>query len=78
MKEKIFEILEEICPFETIEEDTLLIEMGILDSLAIVTLIERIEDELDIEIEEEDIVPENFITINSILKLISNYLDEGN
>lgn len=77
MKEKIFEILEEICPFETIEEDTLLIEMGILDSLAIVTLIERIEDEFNIEIREEDIVPENFVAINSILQLISSYLDES-
>ena len=74
MKEKISEIIEEICPFEAIEEDTLLIEMGILDSLAIVTLIEKLEDELGIEIIEEDITPENFVSINTIDIMIKKYM----
>ena len=75
MKEKIIEVLEEICPFETIEEETLLIEMQILDSLAIVSLIERLEEELDININEEDIIPENFATVNAINNMITKYTD---
>lgn len=78
MKEKIYEILEEICPFEIIEEDTLLIEMGILDSLAIVSLIERLEEELDISILEEDIIPENFINVNAINIMLNKYTTKRN
>ena len=74
MKEKILEIIEEICPLEDIEEDTLLIEMGILDSLAIVSLIEKIEKELVIEIGDEDIILENFATVKAIDDLLRKYV----
>lgn len=42
------------------------------DSMAIVTLIGQIEDEFDLEFDDEDITAENFITVASLLSLISS------
>lgn len=73
MKEKLYEILEEVCPFEDIEDETLLIDMGVLDSLAIISLIEKMEEQMDITIKEEDILPENFASVNAICRMLEEY-----
>lgn len=54
--------------------DADLLMSEVLDSLGIVTLIGRIEEEYKIEIDADDIIPENFETINSITKLIEKYI----
>lgn len=46
------------------------IEDGLLDSFDIVTLVEEIEEEYDIELNGSDIIPENFKNMESILELI--------
>ena len=73
MKEKLYEIFNEICPFEEIEDDTLLLEMGVLDSLAIFSLMEKIEEQMDIIIKEEDILPENFASVEAICHMLEGY-----
>jgi len=45
-------------------------ESGLLDSLDIMKLIIRIEDEFDIQIEPEDVLSENFESIASISDLV--------
>jgi len=52
--------------------DSPLLTSGLLDSLGIVKLLSFIEDEFDAEIDDADFDPENFETLNSITKLISN------
>ena len=54
--------------------DADLLMSEVLDSLGIVTLIGRIEEEYKIEIDADDIIPENFETINSITELIGKYI----
>ena len=54
--------------------DADLLMSEVLDSLGIVTLIGRIEEEYKIEIDADDIIPENFETINSITKMIEKYI----
>ena len=56
--------------------ETHLIDNGILDSLDIVTLITEINDEFDVSIPAEEIIPENFNSANAIMALI-NKLDEA-
>lgn len=73
MKEKIYSILEELCPLEDIEDETLLIEMGILDSLTLLNLIDALEKELKISIPEDTIKPSNFATVNSICDWLEKY-----
>lgn len=48
-----------------------LIERGVVDSMAIFQLIAFLEGSYDIEVEDEDLVPENFATISSIGDLVS-------
>lgn len=43
-----------------------LFEKGIVDSLGFLTIIGFIEENFSITVHDEDIVPENFSTINSI------------
>ncbi|AKF04177.1 phosphopantetheine-binding protein [Sandaracinus amylolyticus] len=47
-----------------------LIEAGILDSLSIVHLIRYLEQAFDIEVRDEDIVPESFRTLAGIDALV--------
>ena len=53
---------------------TNLIEAGLIDSLAIVLLVELLQERFDIEIEPEDVVAENFGTIAAIADLVATKL----
>lgn len=55
---------------KTIDPDENLLEQGIVDSSGIMQLTEYLEDKFGIQISNEDIVPENFQSINSLQKLI--------
>ncbi len=71
MRDILKKIVEEINPFDDFEEDTNLLEEGILDSLTLMIFIERIEEEFKIEIPEKEVVLENFVTIKKIEQLIN-------
>jgi acyl carrier protein len=49
-----------------------LIEKEVLDSMAIFETIAYLEDEFGIEVQDDDLVPENFETISAIARLVSN------
>ena len=51
-------------------DDTLLLESGLLDSLAIVRLLTFIEREFDVLVQDADFDPENFETIATIGAMI--------
>lgn len=53
----------------TINKDESLINLG-MDSIAFINLVVIIEDTFKIEIEEEELLMENFLTINSIENLL--------
>jgi acyl carrier protein len=57
-----------------ISDNTLLVETGILDSLTIISLINSLEDEFNIEIDEEELTLENFKSILSIDAMIERTL----
>lgn len=66
----IMNIIEEINPYIDVDEDTELIESGILDSLSIVYVVTQIEDKYDMYINEKEVVPANFRTVSSICNLL--------
>lgn len=70
MKEKIIEIIEDITG-EVVEEDTDLIEEGILDSFDIVSLLLELEEAFDVKIDVAELLPENFKSVNTIENLVS-------
>jgi acyl carrier protein len=58
-------------PAAELADDYPLLERDVVDSLGIFKIIGFIEDEFDVEVDDEELVPENFETINSIAALIS-------
>lgn len=73
MKEKILEILAEIRPEVNFIDSKDFIEDGYIDSFGITTLISELEREYEISILDDDILPENFNTIEHIINLINKY-----
>ena len=57
---------------EDLTAETELLELGILDSLSLLKTAEYIEEEFGIEINENDMIPENFQDMNCICQMISN------
>ena len=71
MKEKIIKILEETRPeFDFHDESVNFITSGYLDSFDIITLVVDIESTFDVKIIGALILPENFSSVDAILKLI--------
>ena len=56
----------------TLTPDYQLIENDVLDSMAIFETVAYLEDHFGIEVQDEDLVPENFATISAIARLVSN------
>ena len=69
--EKLIEILKGIRPDIDIENKTL-VDDGVLDSFDIVTLVSELIDAYDIELSVEDILPENFNSVEAIQQLIDS------
>lgn len=55
-----------------IGDDDQLIESGIIDSLGVMTMLVFLEDEFSLQIPGEDLVPENFASINAIATLVEH------
>ena len=53
------------------DQDTNLIERGIVDSMSLVRLISFIEENFQIEVQDEEIVPENFSSLTKIASFIA-------
>ena len=72
MEERILEILEEICEDEVVyeEKDINLKEEGVMDSLAFVELLVRLE-EFGIEVAPTEVTYEEIDTPNKIIKYVS-------
>ena len=70
MREKIIEILNEICPGNDFENET-----AIIDSLDIVAVISELMEEFDVQLGVNDLTPENFNSVDAIVELIENAQD---
>lgn len=70
MKEQIIKILSDLRPEFDFTQDVDFIEEGMLDSFDLVSLVSDIETELGVAIQGMDILPENFSSIDAIIKVI--------
>ena len=74
--DELIEILEDIqpdCDYETCDT---LIDDGILDSFAILSIVSELEDEYDIQIKPVDIIPANFNSAKAIMEMIERLSGE--
>ncbi|MBR1470132.1 MAG: acyl carrier protein [Lachnospiraceae bacterium] len=74
--EVLQEVLEELHPDVDFEKEDELVDRKIIDSFDIVTIIARIDEEFDVAIPADKIVPENFNSMEALAKLVSELLDE--
>ena len=68
--ENLLEILKGIRPDVDFENETALIDDGILDSFDVVSIISEIDDKFDVQIRINELDPENFNSAESIWNLI--------
>ncbi|NLD20589.1 MAG: acyl carrier protein [Clostridiales bacterium] len=71
MKEQVLEILRGIREDIEFEKETALIDDGMLESLDIVAIVGEFNEGFDVEISVEDLVPENFNSVDAMVKLIT-------
>lgn len=74
--DRLKEILEDVRPDLDFEVEKKLIDDGILDSIDILTIIGELNDEYDIDINAQYLLPENFNSIEAIFELIQKLMDE--
>lgn len=68
--DKLLEILKEIRPDVDFENETELIDDGILDSFDVVSIISEIDDAFGVQIRINELEPENFNSVEAIWTLI--------
>lgn len=56
---------------ENLQDDDLLLEGGVIDSGSVITLVGYLENRFDVQVRDEDLVPENFATIDNIVDFIA-------
>ncbi len=77
VKQKIKEFIIENFLFgeaSDLNDDTSFLEEGIIDSTGVLELIEFLEEEFEIEIDDEDMIPENLDSLNNLEKFIAKLL----
>lgn len=76
MMDQLMDILTELRPDVDFETEKSLIDGGVLDSFDIVTLVAELNENFDIEININDLVPENFNCRENMLALVEKMQNE--
>jgi acyl carrier protein len=61
----------------SIRNDEQLIESGVIDSLGVLDIVEFMEREFNIAISDDELVPENFRTIDCLASFVQKKLSDG-
>ena len=73
MEDKIIDIIIEVCEDESLRDNIKeidLLENDVLDSLAFINLMSRLEEEFNIEIQPTQISPDTWRSVSSIAELV--------
>ena len=69
---KLLQILTETCPGVDFTKETALVDDGFLESLDLVTIVSEIMATFDIDLNVDDLLPENFNSVPAMLRLIQS------
>jgi len=73
MREQVLEILLDVVPDVDFENEVDLVNEKIIDSFAVVAMVNQLNDDLDIDIPSREILPENFYSLDTIVALVEKY-----
>lgn len=73
VKERVFEIIEDVSAVRACDTSASLVEDLALDSLCMVMLLVMIEDVFSIELDESDMDPYALITVQDVIDLVTKY-----
>jgi acyl carrier protein len=74
--EAMLDILKGLHPEVDFENCNTLIDDKIIDSFDIVTIISEINDEFDVSVPVEEIIPKNFNSAKALYAMVERLLDE--
>ena len=57
-----------------IKDDTMIFDSGLLDSMGLLFLIEFLKEKFDVEVEDDELNPKNFESVNSIADFVESKL----
>ena len=75
-KEQILAILKEVKPTKSLEDVTDIIEGGYIDSFELMSIIASFSDKFGIEISIEDLVPENFNSVEAMTQMVDRLVNK--
>ena len=75
--DEVMEILKEARPNVDFTKETRLIDDEILDSFDIISIVGELNDAFDIEINVNDLLPENFNSAEAIFELVEKLRQEA-
>ncbi|MFA6701542.1 MAG: acyl carrier protein [Dysgonamonadaceae bacterium] len=61
-----------------LEDSMLIFNLGLLDSMGLLFLIDFIKEEFDVEVKDSELIEENFQSVNNIATFIYKKLQNGN
>lgn len=68
--EKLLEIMNEIRPDVDFKKENNLIDGDILDSFDVIAIVGEVNEAFDIEININDLIPENFNSVQALFELV--------
>ena len=74
--DELLKLLSDICPKVDFVKEKKLIDDGILDSFDIISIVNELNEHYDIEIDVDDLEPENFNSVEAMLELIHTLQNE--
>ena len=60
---------------KSLQDNDSFLDKGIVDSTGILEIVSYIEEEFDIEVQDEELVPDNFDSINKLTDYIARKID---
>ncbi|NEU10012.1 acyl carrier protein [Flavihumibacter sp. R14] len=79
---KIFEkvrqylIEESMCDPDKLSDDTLIFDQGLLDSMGLLYLVQFLNDEFKVVVNDQELIKENFESVNAIASFVAGKLEE--
>lgn len=73
---ELLAIMKDVRPDIDFEKETALIDDELLDSFDIITIVSEVNDHFGVEIDVDDLLPENFNSAEALYALICQLQDE--